>query len=166
MAPFHREDRSPGILDRCRHIPPDARVLDVGCGHGNFRQCVPEADYTGLDPNFAEDAAIEGVRNETLTQHLVGRKVSYDAVCCFQVLEHVRDPKALFAEIVAAAKPGGLIFIGVPHVPSALTRIPNFLINAPPHHLTWWSKTALVELARSAGAVVESIERLSSTISF
>jgi hypothetical protein len=79
-------------------------------------------------------------------------------VCCFQVVEHVRDPKALFAEIVQAAKPGGLICIGVPHVSSALTRIPNFLVNAPPHHLTWWSRAALAELARSGGAVVESIE--------
>ena len=72
------------------------------------------------------DAAVEGVRNETLTRHLAGRRAFYDAVCCFQVIEHVRDPKALFAEIVQAAKPGGLICIGVPHVPSALTRIPNF----------------------------------------
>ena len=75
-----------------------------------------------------------------------------------QVIEHVCDPKALFAEIVSAAKPGGLICVGVPHVPSALTRIPNFLRNAPPHHLTWWSATALRELARSAGAVVETVK--------
>jgi SAM-dependent methyltransferase len=148
------------FLIAARHIPFGARVLDVGCGHGNFRQCVPGADYTGLDPNFADDAAIEGVRNETLTQHLVGRAAWYDAVCCFQVLEHVRDPKALFGEIAEAAKPGSHVFVGVPHVPSALTRIPNFLINAPPHHLTWWSKGALVELARSAGAVVEGVDNV------
>jgi SAM-dependent methyltransferase len=103
---------------------------------------------------------MEGVRNETLAQHLVRHAASYDAVCCFQVLEHVRDPRALFAEIVQAAKPGGLLCIGVPHVPSALTRIPNFVINAPPHHLTWWTKAALLELARSAGAIVESVENV------
>ncbi len=70
----------------------------------------------------------------------------------------MRDPKALFAEIMRAAKPGGLIFIGAPHVPSALTRIPNFMVNAPPHHLTWWTKPALIELATSAGAIVESVD--------
>ena len=139
-------------------IPSGARVLDVGCGRGSFRRCVPQADYTGLDPNFAADAAIEGVRSETLAQHLIRHAASYDAVCCFQVIEHVRDPKALFAEIVQAAKPGGLICVGVPLVPSAMTRIPNFLLNAPPHHLTWWTKAALSELATSAGAVVESVE--------
>jgi SAM-dependent methyltransferase len=146
------------FLIAARHIPSGARVLDVGCGQGNFRQCVPRADYTGLDPNVPGDAAPEGVRSETLAEHLVRHRASYDAVCCFQVIEHVRDPKALFAEIVQATKPGGLICIGVPHVPSALTRIPNFLINAPPHHLTWWTKAALIELARGAGAIVESVE--------
>jgi SAM-dependent methyltransferase len=146
------------FLIASKFIPLGARVLDVGCGHGSFRQCVPQADYTGLDPNFATGAAIEGIRSETLAQHLIRHVASYDAVCCFQVIEHVRDPKALFAEIVQAAKPGGLICVGVPQVPSALTRIPNFLLNAPPHHLTWWTKAALSELATSGGAVVESVE--------
>ena len=65
------------FLIAARHIQPGARVLDVGCGSGNFRQCVPHADYTGLDPHVAGDAAVEGVRNETLTEHLVGRAASY-----------------------------------------------------------------------------------------
>jgi SAM-dependent methyltransferase len=148
------------FLIAAKHIPPGARLLDVGAGHGNFRRCVPHVDYTGLDPHFAEQGAVEGVRNETLSEHLATHASSYDAVCCFQVIEHVRDPRSLFAEIVEAAKPDGLICVGVPHVPSALTRIPNFLINAPPHHLTWWSKAALLELANRTGALVESLENV------
>jgi SAM-dependent methyltransferase len=148
------------FLIASKYVAPGARVLDVGCGYGDFRRCVPQADYTGLDPHFAGAATIKDIRSETLGQHLVQHLASYDAVCCFQVLEHVRDPKALFADIVQAAKPGGLIFIGVPHVPSALTRIPNFLLNAPPHHLTWWTKCALQELASSAGAATESIQNV------
>jgi SAM-dependent methyltransferase len=152
---FNGEPVREEFLIAAKHISSGARVLDVGCGYGDFRRCVPQADYTGLDPHFAVETAIEGVRSETLEQHLVQHSAAYDAVCCFQVLEHVRDPKALFADVVQAAKPGGPIFVGVPHVPSALTRIPNFLLNAPPHHLTWWTKSALLELANSAGAATE-----------
>jgi SAM-dependent methyltransferase len=136
-----------------RRISAGARILDVGSGHGAFRLCVPHASYAGIDPNIVG----EGVRNETLERHLTDHEASYDAVCCFQVVEHVRDPKAFFAGLVRAAKPGGLIVIGVPHAPSAMTRIPNFLMSAPPHHLTWWSKTALAALAESGGALVENI---------
>lgn len=139
-------------------IPSGGRVLDVGCGSGNFRAVVPHADYTGIDPHLAGASGVNGLRAETLSAHLAERAGYYDAVCCFQVLEHVRDPKQLLAEIVLAAKPKGLLCIGVPHAPSALSRIPNYLLNAPPHHLTWWTEAALVELAKRAGAIVESVE--------
>jgi SAM-dependent methyltransferase len=141
-----------------RSIPAGARVLDVGCGLTNFNTCVPQAHYTGLDPHMAGESKSAAVRAETLAEHLVAHAGSYDAVCAFQVLEHVKAPANLFAEMVQAARPGGLIFAGVPHVPSAATRIPNFLINAPPHHLTWWTKSALAELAKGAGVIVERIE--------
>ncbi|MGH9676499.1 MAG: class I SAM-dependent methyltransferase, partial [Candidatus Acidiferrum sp.] len=148
------------FLIAARRIEAGARVLDVGCGFASFRSCVPQATYTGLDPHFAEGGAIDGVRNETLAQHLVEHAGFYDAVCAFEVLEHVSAPAALFAQMAQAVKPGGLIFVGVPHVPSALTRIPNFLLNAPPHHLTWWTRPALAELAKGANAVVDGIEHV------
>lgn len=148
------------FLIPAKHIRPGARVLDVGCGLGSFRDCVPEADYTGLDPHSADHARIGGVLSETLGQHLVSHAGAYDAVCCFEVIEHVRDPKAMFAELLQAAKPGGLVCVSVPRIPSAMTRIPNFLINAPPHHLTWWTEPALRELAHRAGAEVVSVENV------
>jgi SAM-dependent methyltransferase len=76
---------------------------------------VPEIYPARLDPHFAEGGAIDGVRNETLAQHLVEHAGSYDAVCAFQVLEHVKAPATLFAQMVQAVKLGGLIFVGVPH---------------------------------------------------
>jgi SAM-dependent methyltransferase len=157
---FSHETIRHEFLIAARRIKAGARVLDVGCGFASFRSCVPQATYTGLDPHFAEGGAIDGVRNETLAQHLVEHAGFYDAVCAFEVLEHVRAPAALFAQMVQAVKPGGLIFVGVPHVPSALTRIPNFLLNAPPHHLTWWTKSALTELANGANVVVDYIEHV------
>lgn len=141
-----------------RRIEAGSRVLDVGCGLAGFKACLPGAFYTGLDPHFAEGSAASGVRGETLAQHLAGHAGSYDAVCAFQVLEHVKSPAELFAQMVRAARPGGLIFVGVPHIPSAMSRIPNFAMNAPPHHLTWWTRTALAELAKGANAVIDSIE--------
>jgi SAM-dependent methyltransferase len=138
-----------------RHVRAGDRVLDVGCGYGHFRRLVPEAHYTGLDPHLAGAAA--DVRNESLGDHLASHAGHYDVVCSFQVIEHVTDPAAFYAEMVRAARPGGLIILGVPRVPSACTRIPNFLSNAPPHHLTWWTEPALRALAEAAGTRVESI---------
>jgi SAM-dependent methyltransferase len=142
-----------------RRIRPGDRVLDVGCGFASFRRVVPQASYIGLDPHFAGHSDVAGVTNQSLHEHLDEHAGTYDAVCAFQVLEHLASPVAMFADMVRAARPGGLVIVGVPHVPSALTRIPNFVLNAPPHHLTWWTETALRALADGGGATVESIER-------
>jgi SAM-dependent methyltransferase len=139
-------------------IKPEDRVLDVGCGLGNFRRVIPQASYVGLDPNFAEGSAVAGVCNESLSEHLAAHAGSYDVVCAFEVLEHLQQPMDLFLDMVRAARPGGRVIVGVPHVPSAMTRIPNFLLSAPPHHLTWWTKPALKALAARGGITVEHLE--------
>src|SRR5580704_638337 len=139
-----------------RRISPGQRVLDVGCGYAGFRQVVPHAHYVGLDPYFATSG--QGILNQTLPDHLVAQRGTYDAVCALQVVEHLASPAALFADMMAAANPGGLVIVGVPYVPSRPTQIPNFLFNAPPHHLTWWTPKALATLAERNGAIVESVE--------
>jgi transposase-like protein len=58
--------------------------------------------------------------------------------------------------VVQAAKPGGLVRISARRFLSALTRIPNFLIHAPPHHLMRWTEPPFA-LAESSGAMVESV---------
>jgi SAM-dependent methyltransferase len=138
-----------------RTMPGD-RVLDVGCGTASFRAVIPHARYVGLDPIFG---GVGEVSKETLSDHLSEHSAAYDTVCAFEVLEHVVSPAQMFADLVRAARPGGLVIVSVPHVPSAFTRIPNNIINAPPHHLTWWTEPALRALARAGGATVESIER-------
>jgi SAM-dependent methyltransferase len=140
-----------------RRIEPGNRVLDVGCGWGSFRTVIPQAEYTGLDPHFA--GTTPSVRGESLSDHLLEHAGSYDVVCAFEVLEHVAAPVELFAQMTRAVRPGGLIIISVPYVPSSMTRIPNFLLSAPPHHLTWWTERALRALAAGCGVSVESVEQ-------
>jgi len=140
-----------------RVIRPRDRVLDVGCGFASFRRVIPEANYVGLDPHFAGHGDAAGVSSQTLREHLDAHAGTYDVVCAFQVIEHLKSPTAIFAEMVRAARPGGYVIVGVPHVPSALTRIPNFVPNAPPHHLTWWTEAALRALAEGEETVVETI---------
>jgi SAM-dependent methyltransferase len=143
-----------------KHVKPGERVLDVGCGFAPFKRVLPHANYVGLDPHFADDERVEGVLNETLQDHLKANAGTYDVAGAFQVIEHVTSPTALFADMVKAVKPGGLVCISCPPVPNAFTRIPNFVINAPPHHLTWWTPKSLAALAEACGASVVTVEKV------
>ncbi|MET0567570.1 MAG: methyltransferase domain-containing protein, partial [Hyphomicrobiaceae bacterium] len=86
------------------------------------------------------------VRQE-LSDHASRNPGAYDVVTAFQVIEHVPDPKAFSRMLVQLLRPGGVLVLCAPLHPSPLTEIPNFLLNAPPHHLTWWNRRAMQTLA-------------------
>jgi SAM-dependent methyltransferase len=138
------------------HVPERAKLLDVGCGEGGFQRFVPSADYTGLDPHFGGTRA--RVLAEAIERHAVTHAEHYDVVCSFQVIEHVADPLAFARALTAALKPGGLLLLGVPCWPSPMVSIPNFVINAPPHHLSWWNESALRVLCARLGVQCRRVD--------
>ena len=125
------------------------KVLDVGCGDGGFRPYAKDAEYWGLDPNFG--GTRPDILAEPIEEHAPKRPGYYDIVCSFQVIEHVPDPLGFARAMVAALKPGGLLVLGVPSWPAPVTEIPNYVMNAPPHHLTWWNEASLRALAERLG---------------
>jgi 2-polyprenyl-3-methyl-5-hydroxy-6-metoxy-1,4-benzoquinol methylase len=151
-------------------IKPADRVLDVGCGAGAFAGYVRHARYVGLDDNFpavgvpAAGAAPPGasveIRNESLREHRMANREAYDAVCAFHVIEHTPDIMEFARDLAGCLKPGGLLFLAVPKFPSPINEIPNFVFNAPPHHLSWWSESALRAVAAGLGLQVESLAGL------
>jgi len=139
-------------------IAPGEKVLDVGCGTARFARHVEHAVYVGLEQYVATTSA--DVRSETVAQHATVHPDAYDAVCSFHVAEHTSEPARFVGDMVRCLRPGGRLFLAVPSWPSALTDIPNFAPNGPPHHLSWWSNPALEALAAQLGLIVENVEVL------
>ncbi|MCX7932412.1 MAG: class I SAM-dependent methyltransferase [Rhodovarius sp.] len=140
------------------HIRPGDAVLDVGGHNGAFGTLLRDARYTAIDPH-ADRYASAGVLPETAAEHAARRPEHYDVVTAFQVIEHVEEPRQLAQEMLACLKPGGLLILAGPTWPSTMTEIPNMVINAPPHHLTWWSPAGFRRFAESLGlSVIEARE--------
>ena len=72
-------------------------------------------EVPGLSQRVAAELFDEtGVAVEVVTDSadLAGR--AFDAITCFDVLEHVPDPRALLADLVNRLRPGGLLFVHAP----------------------------------------------------
>lgn len=106
------------------HLRPGLRVLDVGCGPGTVTvdlaaHVTPGGRVTGLDragdavlPRaraLAEERGVGGVVDfvEGDANALDFADASFDVVVCHQVLQHVRDPVRVLAEMRRVATPDG-----------------------------------------------------------
>ncbi len=91
------------------------RVLDLGCGEGSsvelFRRRDPTVQWIGVDIPGSREA---GARRRTDARFetfdgvtLPFAAASFDLVYCHQVLEHVRHPSRLLADVARVLAPGG-----------------------------------------------------------
>lgn len=96
------------------------RVLDVGCGPGNFTrsfaQATPAGLVVGLDASrtmlaraarHEEEANVAYIRGDACS--LPFRDGTFDAVCCFAALYLIEQPMRAIAEIVRVLAPGGRV---------------------------------------------------------
>ncbi len=146
-------------------LPQGARVLDVGCGSGDFLAAATERGFqpTGIDISEAgaelcRQRGFEAFSGDFLTAD-VGTE--YDAVTMWDVIEHLRDPGAFFQRSRDLLRTGGLFVGKVPafgpisvglsnHVP----RLASMLLGAP-DHVQYFSQESLGALLRRTGFDVD-----------
>lgn len=91
-----------------------ARVLDVGAGPGYFGDAFRAAGshYTSIDSDLDEMAARAVPGRDALLglgEHLPVRTASVDVAFSSNLLEHVRDPFAVWAELIRVTRPEGYV---------------------------------------------------------
>ena len=143
-------------LQAASWVKANDRVLDVGCGQAQFAKHIVQAQYTGLDLYSVDETQKNGsmpyVLKESAVQHARSHpSPNYDVVTAFQVLEHVANPLVFTQTLCSLLRPGGILILSAPLHPSPQTALPNYLLNFPPHHLTWWNPSALNALATTLG---------------
>lgn len=102
---------------------PDSysRVLEIGCGEGNFKEnLAPGVEYWGVepDPSSAEEALQKGTIlcgfyfdiEENLPNNY------FDLIICNDVIEHIEDTEKLLESIHLKMRDGGSLVASIPNV--------------------------------------------------
>lgn len=120
-----RAGRSPFARLLDSSIAGDARIVEIGCGTGQMSLYLARADreVVALDLSrealkLAADAAQRyGIDKVSFVEadltRLPLQPGAFDVVYSSGVLHHTPDPRAAFARIAAAVRPGGTIIIGL-----------------------------------------------------
>jgi SAM-dependent methyltransferase len=130
-------------LDSCEN------GIEIGAGRGDFVTRVQKEkriSFGGCELNLSAVAAAKRVGLELDLETAEGlaktRAGNYDAVCSFQVLEHLTEPASFLKAAVTLLRPGGKLLLGLPNRHSFLKHQYN-LLDLPPHHVSRWSDKIL-----------------------
>ena len=151
-------------------LPPEARVLDAGCGDGNFTADIAARGHHcyGIDLSAGGIAraherhagiefAVASLNDDLRTAF--PDVAEFDAIYSIEVIEHLYSPVTFARRAMEALRPGGLFIVTTPYwgyaknVLLAVTgRIDRALTALwEGGHIKHWSRTTLTRLLTEAG---------------
>ena len=144
-----------------KFLDPSRRgsLLEIGSAYGFFLDLARRRFDTvaGIEVNregveFArEKLGLQATRGEFLEQDLEGR--TFDVVCLWDVIEHLRSPHRYLEKIRAHSRPGSLIALTTGDVGSfnARWRRGKWRLIHPPTHLYYFSRRTLQAMLEKHG---------------
>ena len=137
---------------------PQGKLLDIGCGVGDFLCQVKNQNWEvmGIEPsedakNIAESRL--GFRPIAPTESPALENSSFDVITLWHVLEHVDDLHFQTSEIVRLLKPGGRLIIALPNFQSFDCQYfkDKWAAWDVPRHLNHFSSDTLQKMVVSLG---------------
>ncbi len=132
---YYLEDK-PEFATARRHLRPTDRILDIGCGSGAFAKDHPKANYVGLEytPGSVQKAQARGLTifQQGIEPYAAEHSSAHDAVCVFQVLEHVADQGRFIKACVDVCRTGGKIIFSTPNAGAFVNASKNCVLNFHP----------------------------------
>jgi SAM-dependent methyltransferase len=152
------------LIRREASPPPDARILEIGCGTGHNFEVLKQfgsVDAIELDDEsraIAEQRLGRKIMTSPLPE-LAGVRDGYDLVAALDVIEHIDDDAAALAVIATKLKPGGKFVMAVPAHRWMWSA--HDVVN---HHKRRYSKVGLKRLVEGSPMKLEKIGYFNSLL--
>lgn len=150
-----------------KHHPTKGRLLDIGCGTGEFLNVMRQAGWVVSGVEESETARQQAISNYQLDV-LAGNQVfenqpnSFDVITLWHVLEHLPDLNAYFKLFYNLLQSNGTLIIAVPNHESFDAEFykSDWAAWDVPIHVSHFSKSSLNNWAEKYGFVVSAIKNM------
>lgn len=139
------------------------KLLDVGCGNGEFLRFADRYGWSVVGVDFDEDAVTEARSGDLDVRTggigVIDSKEKFDFISLSHVIEHVYDPVELIRTCYALLNDGGTLWLETPNIESigyALYKS-NWRGLEPPRHIMLFNQKSLNSILTKTGFV--SIEQ-------
>lgn len=156
-APLH-QNYWVRILRLIKHFQPSGKLLDIGCGNGEFVLLAQGAGFDAsgqeVSPYFiglCQQANVNIFQGELESLNLPDH--SFDVITLFDVIEHLYCPMSLLQEIKRILKPGGILVVSTHDIGNIFARMygSKWRMIYPIGHLVYFSRKTLLHALRLAG---------------
>jgi SAM-dependent methyltransferase len=130
-----------GLIEKYR--PKAKKILEVGCGTGDFLAQLPtyfERYGTEINPEACREIRKTHpeirIFDQKIDEKGLGKKIKFDVVLMWHVLEHIEDPCSFFKGIFKLLEEKGVLIFDIPNRRSlgfTLTKGSWFHLDAPRH---------------------------------
>lgn len=141
------------FYDRSLRKFAKGHLLDLGCGkvplHNAYKQYISESTCIDWDNSFHKNIFLDMYCDLNTALPLYNN--SYDTIILSDVLEHIKEPKALLKEINRIMTNDGILFINVPFF---------YWLHEEPHDYYRYTKYALLAMVEETGFEIIEFETL------
>lgn len=137
----------------------EKRVMEVGCGQGDFLKSLCAAGNNtgfGFDPSYAGGNEDIRVTIRPVSFGEIEGNHEADFVCCRHVLEHIDEPREFLEALVSKLEPGTAVFFEVPNV--LFTIRDGGIWDIIYEHCGYFSPSSLKRVFQLAGLSIKEVK--------
>lgn len=161
------------LICQIERFKKKGRLLEIGCGTGNFLQTALEKNWE-VEGTEISDFAVRVVHDKLgikihrgPIERLPLQPASFDVVCLFEVIEHLTHPLASMRRVAQLLRPGGLLALSTPNIETLVFKYvgKKYYQYFPTGHLYYFSPLTLKHLLQTAGFEIIEIRTKNEDIS-
>ncbi len=165
------------LLKRCRNLPDDARILDVGCGDGFHLKLLYEFGKKSwtLEGIDIDKRAVESATNAGLKEHLGSiieidlSNENYGLIFMIQTIEHLEKPDEVLRAVYKLLRKGGRLVIVTDNIDSIDFKFFKSRYWGGyhfPRHWNLFNRNSLTKLAEKTGFEVQAMTTIVSPVNW